>query len=83
MRLPMQETWVRSLIWEDPTCCRAIKPDCSTTVEAVLWSLGTAPTEPTSCRVLHNTRNHCKKQPPLAATREKPTAATKTQHGPK
>ena len=24
--LPMQETWVRSLIREDPTCCRATKP---------------------------------------------------------
>ena len=24
--LPMQETRVRSLVWEDPTCCRATKP---------------------------------------------------------
>ena len=24
--LPMQETWVWSLIWEDPTCCGATKP---------------------------------------------------------
>ena len=22
----MQETWVRSLIWQDPTFCRAAKP---------------------------------------------------------
>ena len=26
--LPKQETWVPSLIWEDPTCCRATKPMC-------------------------------------------------------
>ena len=24
--LPMQEIQVRSLVWEDPTCCRATKP---------------------------------------------------------
>ena len=24
--LPMLETEIRSLIWEDPTCCRATKP---------------------------------------------------------
>ena len=26
--LPMQETRVRSLVWEDPTCHRATKPVC-------------------------------------------------------
>ena len=26
IHLPMQETWVWSLIWEDPTCRRATKP---------------------------------------------------------
>ena len=26
--LPMQETWLRSLIQEDPTCCGATKPVC-------------------------------------------------------
>ena len=26
VRLPMQETRVPSLGWEDPTCCRAAKP---------------------------------------------------------
>ena len=35
----LQETRVRSLIREDPMCCRATKP--------VLWSLGAATTEPT------------------------------------
>ena len=26
IRLPRQGTWVRSLVWEDPTCCGATKP---------------------------------------------------------
>ena len=26
IRLPMQGTQVRSLVWEDPTCCGAAKP---------------------------------------------------------
>ena len=26
IRLPMQGTWVRSLVWEDPTCHGATKP---------------------------------------------------------
>ena len=26
IRLPMQGTWVRTLVWEDPTCCGAIEP---------------------------------------------------------
>ena len=26
IRLPMQGTWVRTLVWEDPTCRRATKP---------------------------------------------------------
>ena len=28
IRLPMQGTWVWSLVWEDPTCCGATKPAC-------------------------------------------------------
>ena len=26
--LPMQGTWVQFLVWEDPTCCGAMKPMC-------------------------------------------------------
>ena len=26
IHLPMQETWVRALVREDPTCCGATKP---------------------------------------------------------
>ena len=28
IHLPVQETWVWSLVWEDPTCCRATNPMC-------------------------------------------------------
>ena len=28
IRLPMQATRVRALVWEDPTCCEATKPMC-------------------------------------------------------
>ena len=28
IRLPMQGTWVRTLVWEDPTCHGATKPVC-------------------------------------------------------
>ena len=47
--LPMQETWVWSLVGEeDPTCCGVTKP-CIETTEPVLSSLGTEASEPTSC----------------------------------
>ena len=26
IRLPRQGTWIRALVWEDPTCRRATKP---------------------------------------------------------
>ena len=26
IHLPMQRTWVQSLVWEDSTCCRPTKP---------------------------------------------------------
>ena len=28
IHLTMQETWVQTLVQEDPTCCRAAKPVC-------------------------------------------------------
>ena len=33
--LPMQGTWVRALVWEDPTCRGATRP-CTTTTEPEL-----------------------------------------------
>ena len=38
----MQETWVQSLVWEDPTCVEQL---CATDIEPVLQSLGTTTTE--------------------------------------
>ena len=28
IRLPIQGTWVRALVWEDPTCRGTTKPVC-------------------------------------------------------
>ena len=42
--LPMQETWIRPLIQEDPTCHGATKP-VHHTIEPVLWRLEAAATE--------------------------------------
>ena len=74
--LPMQVTWVRSLVWEEPTCLGATKP-----VSHNYWSPCTP--EPVLC----NQRRRCKKpahrneeQPPLSATRGSLRTATKTQH---
>ena len=39
----LQGTWVRSLVWEDPTCCKTTKPLCHN-----YWS--TNAQEPVSCR---------------------------------
>ena len=83
--LPMQETWIRSLVWEDPTCLRAAKAMwlCSrawelqprspraATAEACtpLTPCATAG-EATALRTLHTAT---REQPPLPATKEKPT----------
>ena len=75
IRLPMQGTRVRVLVQEDPSCCGATKP-----VRHNYWACALEP-------VLHNKRSHRnekpahhnEEQPPLAATRESPRAATKTQ----
>ena len=95
IRLPMQGTRVRALVREDPTCRRATKPVCRNYLACVLEPtshnyrahvpqlLKPVHLEP----VLRNKRGHCnekpaqrnEEQPPLAATRESPQAATKTQ----
>ena len=66
--LPVQETQVRSLIWEDPARRRAIKP-----ARHNYWACALE-------RVLCNKRNHCSEKlahcnsraGPLATTREEP-----------
>ena len=96
IRLPMQGTWVRALIWDDPTCHGATKPVCHN-----YWACALEPTshnywarmpqlpKPAHLEpILHNKRSHCnekpthhnEEQPLLATTRESPRAATKTQH---
>ena len=94
IRLPMQGTRVRGLVWEDPTCRKATKPvrhnywACALEPVShnywpcVLQLLKPACLEP----VLHNKRSHCSEKPahcnrvlPLAATRESPHAEMKTQ----
>ena len=60
--LPMQETWVQSLIQEDPTCCGAMKP-----MRHNYWAC--AP-EPRSW----NYRNPCALEPALATG--KPTTTS-------
>ena len=60
-RLPMQGTWVQALVWEDPTCHEATKPQ--------LLSLRSRAREPqllkTVCLepVLRNKRSHCNEKP--------------------
>ena len=72
----MQGTWVRALVWEDPTCREATGPVSHIAEPARL--------EP----VLRNKRGRDSERPahrdeewpPLAATRESPHTEMKTQH---
>ena len=95
IRLPMQGTWVRVLVREDPSCCRAAGP-----VSHNYWACALEPAshnywarvpqllEPVRLEpVLCNKRSHCNEKPahhneelpPLAATAEGPRAVTKSQ----
>ena len=89
--LPVQGTQVRSLVWEDSTCLRAIKP-----VHHDYWACSLEPSSHNYWRlrtlgpVCHNywarvlqplKPTHCNEEhPPLSATRGSPRAAMKTQH---
>ena len=44
----MQETQVRSLIWEDPNAVEQLSL-CTTAAGPVLWGLGATATEPARC----------------------------------
>ena len=85
--LPMQGTWVRALVQEDPTCHGATKP-----VPHNCWACVPQLLKPTHLEpMLRNKRSHhnekptrCNEEQPLpAATRESPCTATKTQHSQK
>ena len=72
----MRETWVWSLVWEDSTCTEQINL-CTTTPEPTHL-------EPTICNKGGNYNekhvHRSKEWPLLAATRESPHVAKKTQH---
>ena len=84
----MQGTRVRALVREDPTCRGATKPVHHNYWARAARARAPQPLKPVHLEpVLHNKRSHCnekharhkEEQPPLAATRESPRAATKTQ----
>ena len=79
IRLLMQETWVWSLVWEDPMCCRATKP-----VHHNYWahtpkSLCSATREAAS---MGNTRTTARESP-CSLQPGKACTATKTHHSQK
>ena len=92
----MQETRIRALVQEDPTCLRATKPvhhnywDCALEPASHnYWAFVPQLLKPACLEpVLRNKKSHCNEKPvhrneespPLAATRESPHAAMKTQH---
>ena len=64
-----------SMVWEDPVCRGASKP-MHHNYRSHLWLLKPMHLQPLLC----NKRSpHSEEQPPLATTRECPSAATKTQ----
>ena len=81
--LPMQGTWVRSLVWENSTCLGATKQVRHNSWAYLLQLLKPACQEPLlyNVRSHHNeTPTHCnEEQPLLSTTRESPCTAVKTQ----
>ena len=59
IRLPVQGTWVRSLVREDPTCRRATKPVCHNYWACVAQLLKPTHLEPVLC----NKRSHGNEKP--------------------
>ena len=57
--LPMQGTWVRSLVWEDPTCHGATKP-----MHHNYWACEPQLLKPACLQpVLRDKRSHCNEKP--------------------
>ena len=97
--LPMQGTQVQSLVREDPTCREATNPVCHNYWACALeptshnyWACMPQLPKPACLEpVLCNKRSHRnekpthrnEEQPLLAAARDSPRAATKTQHSQK
>ena len=49
IHLPVQGSWVRALVWEDPTCCGATKPICHNYWARMPQLLKPARLEPVLC----------------------------------
>ena len=91
IHLPMQETRVRALVREDPTCrgatkpvhhnywARALEPLSHSYWSPCSWSLCSTTREATAVRSLRTTM----KLAPLAATREKPARSNEDPMQPK
>ena len=73
IHLPMQETWVWSLVWDYPTCHRAAKPMCHS-----YWAL--APQQEELLTAERSPRTISKSSPLLTEPRESLSNATMTQH---
>ena len=72
IHLPVQETWVRSLSWEDP-CAVEQRGLCATTAEPVLQSPGATGAEPscfTSWSLCSSTEEAAAPRGPRSVTRE-------------
>ena len=85
VRLPIQGTRVRALVWEDPACRGATRP-VRHTAEPALQSLRATTAEPMlgDERSHPNKSTHCNKEyPRLAAAGESLRAATNTQRSQK
>ena len=83
IRLPMQGTRVRALVREDPTCRGATKPVCHNywACALELASCNYWAWVPQLLKPAHLEPMHCnEEQAPLAAIRESPHTAMKTQH---
>ena len=85
--LPVQGTWVRSLVWEDPPCRRAAEP-----VHHNYWSCMPQLLKPVRLEPMLPSRRghdsegpmHCSEEcPPLTATKESLCTETKTKHSQK
>ena len=77
IHLPMQRTWVQSLVWEDSTGCGAAKP-----MSHNYWSPRTlqSPRSPTrQATEARNSRTATKSSPCLAHLEKSPCTAMKTQ----
>ena len=79
IRLPMQCTRVRALVWEDPTCRGAAGP-----VSHNYWACVSGACAPQQGGHDSERPTHRDEEwPPLAATGESPRTKTKTQHSQK